>query len=276
VKKIGMTSLYTVLLTAASGAVDYSPSHSSLTSLSFAAAVPNGVRVTYVGNSGFLIQVGGRKFLLDPLAEEGKEALANARPPYDEVDLILITHNHGDHFDIPTIRQHLKTNARARLVSTAQVTGQLADFSDRTITLTATRENPVQTEVGGIKIKAIYLSHGTPRDGREETINFAYLVGAEGFHLFHTGDIAMSLVDMTAPLSPDKRIDLAFVGHYFLDADPREQQFVKEWVNARYVIASHLKFSRPEFNPERVQQIKSLYPELVILDKESQSWDMPR
>ena len=41
-------------------------------------------------------------------------------------------------------------------------------------------------------------------------------------------------------------------------------------------IASHLEFSRPEFNPERIQQIRSFFPELVILDKESPSRDMPR
>jgi L-ascorbate metabolism protein UlaG (beta-lactamase superfamily) len=244
-------------------------------SLSADSAPANDVRVTYVGNAGFLITVGDRKILIDPLPEDAKDTLENARPPFNDVDLILITHNHGDHFNAPMIRQLLKNVPKARLISTAQVTGQLAEFGNRIITLAATKEKRDQKEVDGIQVQAIYLSHGTPPAGREESINFGYVVTADAIRLFHTGDIDLSLVDMTGPLSPGKRIDLAFIAHFFFSPDPQEQKIIKEWVNGRFAIPIHLKFSRPAFDADQIKLIKANYPDAVLFEKELQTWDMP-
>jgi L-ascorbate metabolism protein UlaG (beta-lactamase superfamily) len=239
------------------------------------AAPDNNVRVTYVGNAGFLVTVGQRKILIDPMPEESKDALENARPPFNDVDLILITHNHGDHFNAPLIQKLLKNAPGARLISTAQVTGQLTEFGNRIVTLAATKEKRAQTDVGGIHIEAIYLSHGTPPAGREESVNFGYLVTAEAIRFFHTGDIDLSLVDMTVPLSPGKRIDLAFISHFFFSPDPQEQKFVKEWVNGRFAIPIHLKFTRPAFDADQIKLIKANYPDAILFEKELQTWDMP-
>jgi L-ascorbate metabolism protein UlaG (beta-lactamase superfamily) len=233
------------------------------------------VRVTYVGNAGFLIAVGQRKILIDPMPEEAKDAVENARPPFNDVNLILITHNHGDHFNAPMIRQLLKKVPGARLISTAQVTGQLTEFGNRIVTLAATKEKRGQTDIDGIQVQAIYLSHGTPPPGREESVNFGYLVTVDAIRLFHSGDIDLSLVDMTVPLSPGKRIDLAFLSHFFFSPDPQEQKFVKEWVNGRFAIPIHLKFTRPAFDADQIKLIKANYPDAVLFEKELQTWDMP-
>jgi L-ascorbate metabolism protein UlaG (beta-lactamase superfamily) len=268
VKKYWMVLLLVITLLARAG----SAMPASLSANNTAA---NDVRVTYVGNAGFLITVGNRKILIDPMPEEAKDALENARPPFNDVDLILITHNHGDHFNAPMIRQLLKTMPGARLISTAQVTGQLAEFGNRIITLAATKEKRDQTDVDGIQVQAIYLSHGTPPAGREESVNFGYLVTADTIRLFHTGDIDLSLVDMTGPLSPGKRIDLAFIAHFFFSPDPQEQKFVKEWVNGRFAIPIHLKLTRPAFDADQIKLIKANYPDAFLFEKELQSWDMP-
>jgi L-ascorbate metabolism protein UlaG (beta-lactamase superfamily) len=244
-------------------------------SLSANSAPASDVRVTYVGNAGFLITVGERKILIDPLPEEAKDALMNARPPFNDVNLILITHNHGDHFNAPMIRQLLKNVPGARLISTAQITGQLAEFGNRIITLAATKEKRAQTDIDGIQVQAIYLSHGTPPAGREESVNFGYLITANAIRLFHTGDIDLSLVDMTDPLSPGGRIDLAFIAHFFFSPDPQEQKWVKEWVNGRFAIPIHLKFTQPAYNADQIKLIKANYPDAVLFEKELQTWDMP-
>jgi L-ascorbate metabolism protein UlaG (beta-lactamase superfamily) len=233
----------------------------------------NDVRVTYVGNAGFLIRVGDRKILIDPLPEDAKDALMNARPPFNDVNLILITHNHGDHFDPAMIRPFLKNSPGSRLISTAQVTGQLAEFGNRIITLAATKGKRDQTDVDGIRIQAIYLAHNPVRSGEIEDINFGYLVTVNNIHLFHTGDCAVSQVDMTEPLSPGKRIDFAFIGHFYFTEDPLRKKFVREWIDGIYAIPSHFKFS--SFDTARLKQIKVLYPDAVLFEKELQRWDMP-
>jgi L-ascorbate metabolism protein UlaG (beta-lactamase superfamily) len=241
-----------------------------------------GVRITFVGNAGFLVEIGGKKILVDAifkgfeseylLPQDVQDALAKARPPFNDVELILVTHNHGDHFDAGLVRQHLKSNPRARLVSTAQVTAQLTEFGDRVLTMAAAKGAPLRADVAGIAVNAIYMSHGRVPEGREETVNNAYLVTVAETTFFHTGDIDASLVDTTRPLSPGKTIDLAFLSHFYFDGKPMARKFIKEWVGGRYVIPIHYHFTTPVYDRERVMKF---YPEAILFEKELQSWTMP-
>ncbi len=279
-KNIRMGALLALFLIATSGAARPAPVSSFLARPE---ASPSGVRVTFVGNAGFLIEIGGKKILIDAifrgfegdylLPQDVQDALINARPPFNDVDLILVTHNHGDHFDAPMVRRHLNNDPRARLVSTAQVTAQLAEFGNRVTTLAAAKGTPAQADVAGIPVKAIYLSHGRVPAGTEETVYNGYIVSVDQITFFHTGDIDASLVDTSEPLSPGKRIDLAFLSHFYFDGNPRTQAFIREWVNGRYFFPIHYHFTTPAFNRERVL---SFYPEAILFDKEMQSWDMPK
>ena len=89
-------------------------------------------QVRYVANAGMLVTVHARQFLIDAPIREGiapypisaadeRQRLESARPPYDNVDAILITHWHADHFSPAAVAAHLWHNSRALLVSSPQV-----------------------------------------------------------------------------------------------------------------------------------------------------------
>lgn len=74
------------------------------------------LRITFVGHSTTLIQVGGRSFLTDPIWSMRASPLSFMGPPrhrapgiqFDElprIDAILLSHNHYDHLDTPTLRK---------------------------------------------------------------------------------------------------------------------------------------------------------------------------
>ena len=79
-------------------------------------AEPDELRVTWVGHSSFLVQLGGLNLLTDPvfsrraspLGFAGPERLTppgiplEALPP---VDAVLLSHDHYDHLDEPTVRR---------------------------------------------------------------------------------------------------------------------------------------------------------------------------
>ncbi len=76
----------------------------------------NGLRVTFVGHSTTLLQTGGLNVLTDPVwsARASPVALAGPRrrrPPglrfedLPPIDLVLLSHNHYDHLDLPTLRR---------------------------------------------------------------------------------------------------------------------------------------------------------------------------
>jgi len=243
---------------------------------------PSGVRVTYIGNSGFSVAIGGRHILIDAifagfagdyqLPRNVRQALVEGHSPFDDVDVILITHHHADHFDAPMVRRFMDKNPKTRLVSTAQVTAQLGDLGDRIITLAAVKGKPDQMNVEGIQVKALYLPHSSPvAAGKVEDINFGYFVEVDGFRFFHTGDCVPRLIDMTVPPCPGKSIDAAFVGHFYFKDDPVNTKFIKEWIHAKYLFAAHYAYSG---NVDR-NKIKSLFPDVILFEEELQSWDMP-
>jgi L-ascorbate metabolism protein UlaG (beta-lactamase superfamily) len=75
-----------------------------------------GLAVTFIGHASFYVQIGGRALLLDPIWSRRCSPLPFAGPkrvrapgqPLEAlpgVDLLLVSHNHYDHMDLPTLRR---------------------------------------------------------------------------------------------------------------------------------------------------------------------------
>jgi len=76
---------------------------------------PGRIAATFIGHASFLVQIGGRSVLLDPIWSRRASPLRFAgprrvRPPGQPlaalpgVDLLLVSHCHYDHLDLPTLR----------------------------------------------------------------------------------------------------------------------------------------------------------------------------
>jgi L-ascorbate metabolism protein UlaG (beta-lactamase superfamily) len=90
-------------------------------------ASPADLRVTLVGHATFLIQIGGLAILTDPVWSERASPFAfvgprRHNPPgirFDDlprIDAVLISHNHYDHLDLPTL-ERLWRRDRPRIVA---------------------------------------------------------------------------------------------------------------------------------------------------------------
>jgi N-acyl-phosphatidylethanolamine-hydrolysing phospholipase D len=77
---------------------------------------PETIQVTWIGHSSFLIQVDGLNLLTDPVFSErispvsfiGPRRYAPPGIPFESlprIDAVLISHNHYDHLDRPTVRK---------------------------------------------------------------------------------------------------------------------------------------------------------------------------
>jgi L-ascorbate metabolism protein UlaG (beta-lactamase superfamily) len=239
------------------------------------------VRVTFVGNAGFLITVGDKKVLIDAfftgfppgytLPFNVKSLLLNAEPQFDQVDLILATHDHADHFSAEMVQQHMQNNPSAVFISTTQATRQLADFGNRVIAVDPVAGAPVNAEANGIQVEAIYLSHGTPPSGSTEIYNNGYVVTINGIKIFHTGDNAV-LKDVVQYNLSDQSIDLAFIEHFYL-RNSASRGILDINIGAKYIFPIHYQYTTPEYNREVV--ILN-YPDAVVFNLELESWIMPR
>lgn len=247
----------------------------------------NEVKITYVGNSGFLIKIGDKKILIDALfkgfagdyelPQHIQEKLNNAQAPFDDVDLVLVTHAHGDHIDPAMINEHLKNNPKAIFASTKQTVDALNardtldNFHERRIGFNPSKEKSDIKIIKGISIESFYLPHGP--DSR--IINNGFLVSVNGISFFHTGDVdydQFTFEEFQSFKFPERKIDLSFIQHFYLTSDSISKQFVTKGIGGKYIIPIHYHFTTPSFDEAIV---KANYPDAILFDKELESWKMP-
>ncbi len=238
------------------------------------------VNVTYVGNAGFLLNIGDKKILIDALfkgfdgnyimPQEVQDKLISAQAPFDDVDLVLVTHAHGDHIDLDMVRQHLKNNPKAIFASTQQLVDVLIDSTDRWIGFSPTIEEPESKVISGISVEAFYLPHGT--DAR--IINIGFLISVNGITIFQTGDAdfdQFTFDEFRSLKLPERKIDLAFIQHYYLIGDSLHTKYVREAIGGKYIFPIHYHFTTPPLDETIVMQN---YPDAIIFKEELDTWKM--
>ena len=119
------------------------------------------------------------------MPREIQDKMTSAQAPFDDVDLILVTHAHGDHVSTDMVKQHLENNPVAIFASTQQLVDHMKDSSERSIGFNPTKEKSDKIDIQGITIESFLLPHGP--DSR--ILNNGFLISVNGITFFHTGDV---------------------------------------------------------------------------------------
>jgi L-ascorbate metabolism protein UlaG (beta-lactamase superfamily) len=237
-----------------------------------------GVTITYLHNDGVMISDGTRKVLIDALIDEFAappqaagpnsawvqldatelDKLNNAQAPYDGADLILITHDHGDHYSSAAINSHLSNNTTVRVIGPPQVTGglngaQIANVSPALGSSETVTENGVQVEV-------LHLRHfdafGFDFSGVE---NYGYLITIGGKNILHLGDVEMTVENLQNFGLAAKGIDVVLIPTFNTDAHltTAHRDALNDQIQPANIIALHLLSDQVE---NIRQQVNTLYP----------------
>lgn len=250
-------------------------------------AQQNRVEVTYIGNAGFMINISDKKILIDALfkgfednyelPQHIQEKLKLAQAPFDDIDLILVTHAHGDHINGEMIRQHMTNNPNAIFASTRQTVDALNavdtldEFQERSIAFNPIKGESDKKDIKGISIETFYLPHGPD----SQVINIAFLVSVNGVTFFQTGDVdfdQFTFEEFRSLDLPEKKIDLSFIQHFYLTNDSLSKKFVQEAIGGKFIIPVHYHFTTPPFDSTIVRQN---YPDAILFKEELETWYMP-
>ena len=227
---------------------------------------------TYLGNEAILVTGLGGKVLFDPffhtnfgiyqLVPDGiKQALIHGKAPYDNINAIVISHAHADHFAAQDVLSYLQTFAKTKLIAPKQAVDKvLALITDRksakqigsqmhSIDL-ALGDAPLSVEVGMMTFEAVRIPHsGWP--GRAEIENIVFRVtlanGSNGAStVMHMGD-ADGNVQHYLPYKQHwqtRQTDMVFPPYWFYDS-AQGNDILQEIINARQSAGVHVPVAAP-------------------------------
>ena len=191
------------------------------------APAPGELALTWIGHSSYFLQWAGLSILIDPVFSSFLLLLKRRRRPgvrlrnLPPVDLLLLTHAHMDHLDLPSLRAILRNNRRlgapAPVVVTPRGVGDLvARLGFREV---RTLETWGATEIGPLTVTRTPARHWGARYFNDVGRGYGgYVLAAEGRSLFHCGDSAYfpGFAEIGRRLHPE--VSLLPIGAYSPDS----------------------------------------------------------
>lgn len=234
--------------------------------------------VTYIGNEGFLLQGQEKRVIIDALFDQsfGYYLVPSAYTinriqqnlkPFDNPDVYLVTHNHGDHFTASMVNEQMQHNTGTYLCGPQDVVSSLAtlagysSYSSRVVNLTPSYYKSIDTTINEIKFRILRMHHGGG-----DIVNTGYLFELNGIKILHVGDYgSQDVIDMDTFKLKDENIDIAFIGYgdYVYNADSRNA--ITKGINAKYYILMHVDQNLEKAIADSVTKYSNSYPATVFM-----------
>jgi len=244
-------------------------------------------RITYVGNTGFLIETAHHKVLIDalyragldttvPVPPEYRDTLEGAKPPFDGVDLVLATHIHRDHFEPMAVGNYLLNNPKAIFFSTDDTVARLQlafpeyDQIDDRVSGVQPGARPIDFDVNGIKVEAINMKHFS-----SGLAVYMFVIEMDGWRFLDVGDAVASRLDFRSYHFHDGDIDVVFLPYWYL-VDNVTIEAARQGLKADHLVLTHLppKDLKPSPVDELggwdavVKKAKKTLPGVIFFDKQ--------
>ncbi len=227
------------------------------------------LQITLVDNSGFLIDCGGKKILVDGFIRSApgdvRTRLEQSAAPFEAIDVILTTHSHSDHFNARMVGQYLERSPDTLFVSTMQAVDEVkqavpAVQDEQLKPFEPQAGKRLQASFEGIALQMLNLPHGVP------LTNLAFVIQLGGWKLLHTGDF-VDVEDVKAYGLAAQNIDVAFVPYFYLVEDRFLSSDGKspllESIQAEHVVPMHLAVYAYD-REATLQQVAAGFPDCLL------------
>ncbi len=158
-----------------------------------ALASPAELQLTWVGHATYLVQLGGRAILTDPVFAEKLSGVVPrnvapgvALPQLPKIDVVVVTHNHRDHMDAWSLR------ALGPEPTYVVPLGLARWFERAGFPRVVEMKWWEQREVEGVDITFVPSQHWSRRGvfDQNETLWGGYVLERGGARVYHSGDTA--------------------------------------------------------------------------------------
>jgi L-ascorbate metabolism protein UlaG (beta-lactamase superfamily) len=188
---------------------------------------PQDLGVTFIGHSSFLLQMGERKVLIDPVFSKRLVVLRRQRRPgllvaeLPPIDLVLLTHAHMDHLNVSSLRRVIRVTRRLtgktpEVVVPKGVEDLVSGLGFSQVHALAWWE---QVDVQGLRVTMTPCQHWGARMFRDTHRGYGgYVINSGNHSVYHSGDTAYfsGFHEIGARLKP--QVALLPIGAYFPDS----------------------------------------------------------
>ncbi len=245
------------------------------------------VDITFISNCSFLVVVGEKKILFDledPSKSFFKNELANAyelmyanKTPFHNINYLLISHEHADHFGVKEVSKLLISNPSINLFTTSVVIDELKKHDKSLIDnqKNAVAVNPFDggssvIEKDGIKIEFLGTYHAGAPNYVVPDLCFAITV--DDARIFYMSDIDPGYEKNYEAIkkwsAKKEKIDLLFAPDVVLYLNEWSSQkgidAIKNFINPTKIIATHLN---PNKVDESASKVKPNFKNVLFLNK---------
>ena len=237
------------------------------------------LQLTYIANEGVLISVGEKKVLIDalfnkpnadyrPPSPEILDKIMKGEPPFDGIDLLLVTHNHPDHFDALLVARYLETFPDPVLLTPVDTVEELKKAStdwgkieSRVVPLTMKVAEKEQRNPNRIPVTAFRTLHS---GDLETPMNVMYFFELDGWRVFHEGDSTGKTDEYRDFGLGSTPVDLALV-HFWFPLEPNCARFLQEVLKPDHVALMHLPIRLESDAPGKIDQVRKYYKDIFLL-----------
>ncbi|MDH3245971.1 MAG: MBL fold metallo-hydrolase [Saprospiraceae bacterium] len=229
------------------------------------------IDVYYIGNMGVHIKWEGGGCLIDGLhdyygpnyqyPDSGLiSSMLNRVIPFDETDLLVITHVHHDHFDSDMSARFLENRTRGRLLAPAQVLDTLArhvdSYADIQSQCRSMDAGPYHTEKVNIEFTPV---RHTFQQRHYWVENYLVELKIADRTIVHLGDAEASK-EAFAGVKSIESVDLLIIPFWFLLSEDARDLAVS-YFNPKVILATHLS---PLIDEDTLASMKKLFPSLIL------------
>lgn len=246
------------------------------------------LRITYVGSEGFLLISSTKKVLVDALYSDGyglffvppKEVtneIMDAKAPFDNIDLFLLTHYHKDHCDPLLISEYLSKHKNIPFVTSKPsiifIDGNCFGFvllKKQFYELTPEINQVISKTINTIPVKAFGLKHLSfykdSIDLEENMYNESFLFEMDGIKIFHSGDIMKDALQdyLVKNKGWTDTIDVAILYYEFFKSGKPDLDYVISTLHPKHIVLMHVP---PRLNEEwtaKVEKLRTEFPNIMF------------
>jgi L-ascorbate metabolism protein UlaG (beta-lactamase superfamily) len=236
------------------------------------------LELTQIANSGVMLAAGKSKVLIDALfdkphpdykspAPETLEKIMAGTAPFDGVDLVLVTHNHSDHFAAPLVVRYLEAFPGATLMAPADAVAEMrkeagwTKIAPHVVSFDLKVNSKKKRDLPGFSLTAFRTLHSNKQ---ETPMNLMYMLQFDGWSIFHEGDSEATIDEYRGFGLGGAPIDLALV-HFWFPLAPETAKLLQEVLKPAHVGLTHLPIRLENDAPVKINMVRQYYQDIFLL-----------